>query len=92
LPGAKITLRPSSAISLYWQHYCTALQQTASAKLCGVVQGMELQNFRKGRHLYSAGQPSCWASAHILVPYLTARTEQEKKKNKIAGKNYKMVK
>ena len=20
-----------------------------------------------GRHLYSAGQPSCWASAHILV-------------------------
>jgi len=39
----------------------------ASAKLCGVVQGMELRNFSIGRHLYSAGQPSRWASAHILV-------------------------
>jgi len=47
--------------------YCTALQQRASAKLCGVVQGMELPNFRRGRHLYSAGRPSRWASAHILV-------------------------
>ena len=33
----------------------------------GVVQGMELQNFRRRRHLYSAGLPSRWASAHILV-------------------------
>jgi len=38
-----------------------------SAKLSGVVQGMELRNFRRGRHLYSAGRPSRWASAHILV-------------------------
>jgi len=30
-------------------------------------QGMELRNFRRGRHLYSAGRPSRWASAHILV-------------------------
>jgi len=29
--------------------------------------GMELRNFRTGRHLYSAGRPSRWASAHILV-------------------------
>ena len=28
---------------------------------------MELRNFRRGRHLYSAGRPSRWASAHILV-------------------------
>ena len=35
-----------------------------SAKVCGVVQGMELQNFRRGHHLYSARR---WASAHILV-------------------------
>jgi len=62
------TSNPSLAcVLLYWQRYCTALQQQASAKLCGVVQGMELQNFRRGRHLYSAGQPSRWASAHILV-------------------------
>jgi len=26
-----------------------------SAKLCGVVQGMELPNFRRGRHLYLVG-------------------------------------
>jgi len=52
---------------VYWQCYCTALQQRASAKLCSVVRGMELQNFRRGRHLYSAGRPSHWASADILV-------------------------
>jgi len=37
LPGAKFTLRPSLAFA-YWQRYCTALQQRASAKLCVVVQ------------------------------------------------------
>jgi len=37
------------------------------AKLCGVVQEMELRNFRRRRHLYSAGRPSRWASAQILV-------------------------
>jgi len=42
-------------------------QAAGSAKLCGVVQGMELRNFRRGRHLYSAERPSRWASAHILV-------------------------
>jgi len=26
-----------------------------------------LRNFRRGRHLYSAGRPSRWTSAHILV-------------------------
>jgi len=36
-------------------------------KVCGVVQGMELRNFRRGRHLYSAGRPSRLASVHILV-------------------------
>ena len=35
---------------LYWHRYCTALQQRASAKLCGMVQGMELRNFRRQRH------------------------------------------
>ena len=33
----------------------------------GVVQERELQNFRRGCHLYSAGRPLRWASAHILV-------------------------
>ena len=44
-----------------------ALEQWTSAKLCGVVQGTELRNFRRGRHLYSAGRPSRWASAYILI-------------------------
>jgi len=52
-------------VLLYWQRYCTALQQQTSAKLCGVVQEMELRNFHRGRHLYSAGRPSRWALAHI---------------------------
>jgi len=63
----KIRLASKSCILLYWQRYCTALQQRASAKLCGVVQGMELQNFHRGCHLHLAGRPSRWASAHILV-------------------------
>jgi len=36
-PGAKFTLR-QSCIRLYWQCDCTALEQRASAKLCGVEQ------------------------------------------------------
>ena len=56
-----------SCVRLYWQRYCTAVQQRASAKVCGVVQGMELRNFRRGRHLYSAGRPARWASTHIVV-------------------------
>ena len=56
-----------SCLLLYWQRYCTALQQPALAKLCGVVQGMELRNFRRGRHIYSVGRPLRWALAHILV-------------------------
>jgi len=52
---------------LYWQRYCTALEQRPSAKHCGVVKGIELRNVRTGRHLYSTGRPSRWALAHILV-------------------------
>jgi len=61
----KIHFASKSCVLLYWQRYCTALQQRVSAKLYGVVQGMELRNFRRGCHQYSAGRPSRWASAHI---------------------------
>ena len=44
-----------------------ALEQRPSAKLCGMVEGMELWNFHRGCHLYSVGRPSRWALAHILV-------------------------
>jgi len=65
--GWKIHFTCKSCILVYWQRYCTTLQQRASTKLCGMVQGMELPNFHRGRHLYSAGRPSRWTSAHILV-------------------------
>jgi len=65
LPGAKFILHPTLCILVYWQGYCTALQQRLSAKLCSVVPGMELQNSCSGCHLYSTGRSSHWASAHI---------------------------
>jgi len=62
----RIHFAPESCVLIYWQRCCMALQQRTSAKLRGMVQGMELQNFHRGRHLYLAGRPSHWASAHIL--------------------------
>jgi len=66
LSGAKFTLR--SCLALSYIGSVTA-QHSSSGRQphCGVVQGMELGNFRRGRHLYSAGRPSRWASAHVLV-------------------------
>ena len=55
--------------------YCTALDQWASAELCGMVRGMELRNFLRGCHLYSAGRASCWLSAHILVFFFLAYSQ-----------------
>ena len=69
-----------SCVLLYWQHYCTALPRRASAKLCSMVQGMELRNFHRRLHLYSAGRPSRWASAHIsswISLLLSLKTEQK---------------
>jgi len=63
----KIHFTSKSCILLYWQRYCTAHQQRASAKLCSMIQGMELRNFRRGCHLYSTDRPSRWALTHILV-------------------------
>jgi len=47
----KIHFASKSCILLYLQGYCTALEQWPSAKLCSMVQGMELRNFPRGRHL-----------------------------------------
>jgi len=47
----KMHFASKSCVLVYWQRYCAALQQRASAKLCGVVKGMELRNFRRRRHL-----------------------------------------
>ena len=71
LPGAKFTLYPKSYVLIYWQ--LALLHGTRAAgvsqNLRRAIQGMELRNFRRGRHLYSTGRPSRWASAHILVAF-----------------------
>jgi len=41
-----------SCVLLYWQHYCTALEQWSSAKLCGIGQGMLLRMARCFFHMY----------------------------------------
>ena len=41
----KMHFTSKSCVLLYCQCYCTPLQQWASAKLCSVVQGMELREF-----------------------------------------------
>ena len=62
-------LQKSLCVKLLRSRILPALlqEQRPSAKLCGVAQGMELRNFRRRCHLYSAGRPSRSASAHILV-------------------------
>jgi len=67
---------PHSSVLLYWKRYCTALEQQASAKICGMLQGMELRNFCRGRHLCSAGRSSRWASVHILAAIYVTLTKQ----------------
>jgi len=66
LPAAKFTLRSSLAFS-YIGSVITWPLTSCHQPNCGVVQGMELWNCRRGHHLYSSGWPSCVPSAHILV-------------------------
>jgi len=42
----------------------------------GVSQTATWYKNRRGRHLYSAGRPSRWASAHILVCHISADIRQ----------------
>ena len=63
LPGAKFSLRPSLAFS-YIGSVTARHSGSGRQPVCGVVQGMELQNFLRECHV---GRPSRWASAHILV-------------------------
>ena len=43
-----------------WQRYCTASSSGHQPKFAAL---------NRGRHLYSAGRPSRWALAHILVEF-----------------------
>jgi len=58
LPGAKITLRPSLALSYIG---------SVTARHWSSWRQLNFAALSRGRHLYSAGRPSRWASAHILV-------------------------
>jgi len=66
LPRAKLTLRPSHTFS-YIGSITARHSSSGRQPSCGMVQGMELRNLHRGRHLYSAGRPSHWASGYILV-------------------------
>jgi len=44
----KIHFTSKSCILLHWQHYCTALQQRVSAKLCGVYKEWNYGTFAEG--------------------------------------------
>ena len=72
LPGAKFTLCPNVAFSYIGS--VTARHSSSGRQPNFVVWYKEwIWNFRTGRqmrHLYSAGRPSHWASAHILVSYM----------------------
>ena len=57
IASCKIYFASKSCVLQYCQRHCTTLQPWIAVKLCGMVQGMELGNFRRGRHLYSAGRP-----------------------------------
>jgi len=48
----------------YWQCYYSTPAEGVSQTLWHGK--MKLRNFRTWRHLYSAGRPSRWASAHIF--------------------------
>jgi len=58
LTGAEFTLRPSFTFS-----YIGSVTARHSSSGCQP----NFAALRRERHLYSAGRPSCWASAHILV-------------------------
>jgi len=64
----KVHFASKCCVLLYWQPYCTALQQGVSAKLSGVVQGMELQNFRIRRHLFGWAAITLGMSPHSSLP------------------------
>ena len=57
----------------YYVQYSLCIQVLHSPILAGLLHGTwavgisQTAAFSRGRHLYSAGQPSHWASAHILV-------------------------
>jgi len=61
----KIHFASKSCVLLYWQRYCTALEQWASAKLCGVVIASE-RHFR-AIHTYIHTCIHTYIHTYILI-------------------------
>ena len=68
MPRTKFTLRPSLAFSYIGsvtaRHSSSGVSQTLRR---GITNG--ITELSQRRHVYSAGRPSRWASAHILVHF-----------------------
>jgi len=64
LPGAKFTLRP--------RELAACPPQSAPEQHFRDLFSTISIHFNSGRHLYSAGRPSRWAPAHILVIFTLA--------------------
>jgi len=70
----KIHFVSKSCVLLYMGSVTARHLSSGRQPICGVVQlGMELRNFRRKCHLYSAGRPLRWASAQILEQYFYFR-------------------
>ena len=67
LPAAKFTLRPSLAFSYIGS---VTARHSSSGRQPNFVA------LSRGRHPYSTGRPSRWASAHILVSNILALYER----------------
>jgi len=61
---------------LYWQRYCTALQQRASAKLCGVVQAYKEWNYGT----FAEGATYIRLGGHLVGRRRTFYTVEHKKR------------
>jgi len=66
----------------FWQRYCTRHSSSGRQPNFAAL--------NRGRHLYSAGRPSRWALAHILVyyyspNYLNCRRSKRKKRQAKCG-------
>ena len=63
----KIHFTSKSGVLLCWQRYCTALQQRAPTKLCGMIQGMELRNYGTfAARYFQQMAPPIFRSSHYV--------------------------
>jgi len=57
-----------SCVLLYWQRYCTALQQRASAKLCGVVRSRITELSQRAPPIFGGGHHDGHWPTFLVLP------------------------